>query len=150
MPAGRPSEYDANVADFICERISHGESLNKIVRDEDMPGNGTVFRWLAARPEFREKYARAREAQMDAMAEEILAIADESQYDFKEVNGCTIVDHENIQRSRLRVDTRKWLMAKLAPKKYGDKQQMEVSSESETSLAEIIHRARQRAGIAKQ
>ena len=56
---------------------------------------------------FAERYARARTTQMEAMAEEILAISDD--------------DEAEKQRSKLRVDTRKWLMSKLAPKKYGDK-----------------------------
>jgi hypothetical protein len=108
MPGGRPSDYTPEVAELICQRLLEGESLNMIVKDENMPGNGTVFRWLAQHEEFREKYARAREAQMDAMAEEILNIADDG-------------EPEQANWLKLRVDTRKWLMSKLAPKKYGDR-----------------------------
>jgi hypothetical protein len=108
MRTGRPSEYTPEVAELICQRLLEGESLNSIVKDKNMPGNGTVFRWLAQREEFREKYARAREAQMDAMAEEILSIADDG-------------SPEEHNWLKLRVDTRKWLMSKLAPKKYGDR-----------------------------
>jgi hypothetical protein len=108
-----------------------------------MPASSSVLRWLATQPEFREKYARAREVQMDAMAEEIIAIADDTSLDLEfDEKGDPRANHEFIQRSRLRVDARKWLMAKLAPRKYGDKQHLEVSSD--TSLAEAIFRARQR------
>ena len=82
--------------------------------------------------EFSEQYARAREQQQEFYAEEILDIADDGQNDYMErlnKNGEIemVVNHENIQRSRLRVDTRKWIMSKLAPKKYGDKVQQEIS-----------------------
>jgi hypothetical protein len=87
-----------------------------------MPDKATVFRWLAARQEFRDQYARAREAQADYWAEEIVEIADDGSSDtYTDDNGNVRTDQEVIGRSRLRVDTRKWLMSKLAPKKYGDK-----------------------------
>lgn len=85
----------------------------------------TVFRWLAQHGEFQEQYARAREAQADYLAEEILDIADDGTNDWMEREGNTLVDHEHISRSKLRVDARKWLMSKLLPKKYGDRQTTE-------------------------
>lgn len=119
---GRPSDYDPFIASFICERISNGESLNKICGEQDMPHISTAFRWIAKHEEFRDKYARAREAQMDAMAEEIVAIADDTSLDVEfDDKGNPRPNNEFMQRSRLRVETRKWLMGKLAPKKYGDR-----------------------------
>jgi hypothetical protein len=83
-----------------------------------------VYRWLAADGGFRDRYVRAREAQADRFADEIIEIADDATNDWMErrqgEETVRVVDHEHIQRSRLRVDARKWLMAKLAPKKYGD------------------------------
>lgn len=84
----------------------------------------TFMRWLAdeANGSLREQYARAREAQADALAEEILQIADDGRNDtYTDDDGRTIVDHDVIARSRLRVDARKWLASKMAPRKYGDK-----------------------------
>jgi len=87
-----------------------------------MPARQTVLDWLHAEPEFAAQYARAREAQADLMGEEILDIADDSRNDsFVDEDGQTHVNFDHIQRSRLRVDARKWLMGKMAPKKYGDK-----------------------------
>ena len=79
--------------------------------------------WLdGSRPEFSEQYARAREAQADKLAEEALQIADDGRSDtYLDAEGNEKTNTEAIQRSKLRVDTRKWLASKMAPKKYGDK-----------------------------
>ena len=79
--------------------------------------------WLdGSRPEFSDQYARAREAQADKLAEEALQIADDGRSDtYVDGDGNVKTDTEVIQRSKLRVDTRKWLASKMAPKKYGDK-----------------------------
>lgn len=115
---GRPSDFTQEIADVICEKLADGESLRKICLGEDMPSKSAVFRWLLDRPDFRDQYARAREAQADAIADEILDIADDGSNDFmgedEKYNG------DAVQRSRLRVDARKWFAGKLAPKKYGD------------------------------
>lgn len=89
-----------------------------------MPNKSTVFRWLRTKDQFRDQYARAKEESADAMAEEILDIADSGENDFMTIKrGDTEIEVPNkeaIMRSRLRVDTRKWLMAKTQPKKYGE------------------------------
>lgn len=125
---GRPTAYTPELATAICEQIADGLSLRQICVKDSMPSQSMVFRWLAQpdRGGFREQYARAREAQADKLADEILEIADETEGDFigKELGDGTVVevaDHEHIQRSKLRVDARKWKAAKLAPKKYGDR-----------------------------
>ena len=122
METGRPSEYTPEVAEFICLRVANGESVRRICSDPDMPASSTIFKWLSQQPKFAEQYARAREAQMEVMAQEIIDIADDSSKD-TEVgeDGKARQNSEWINRSRLRVDARKWLMSKLAPKKYGDK-----------------------------
>lgn len=78
-----------------------------------------------------DQYARARAVQSEHMAEEILAIADNGQNDWMERNGEDspgwTLNGEHIQRSRLRVDSRKWLMSKLAPKKYGERVTQEMT-----------------------
>lgn len=89
-----------------------------------MPGMTTVLRWLAdeEKPEFRLQYAYAREAQADLLAEEILEIADDGSNDtYEDADGNQRTDQDVIARSRLRVDARKWLASKMAPKRYGDK-----------------------------
>ena len=104
-----------------------------------MPTVSTVCKWLVDFPTFSEQYARAREIQADTLFDEILDIADESTND-KTVNadGNEVVNHEAIQRARLRVDTRKWMAGKLKPKKYGEKQAIEHSS-PDGSMTPIIN-----------
>jgi hypothetical protein len=103
----RQSEFTQEKADAICERLADGESLRTICLGDDMPSQPAVFRWLAANDTFRKQYAHARETQADAIFDEILDIADEAT--------------DDVQRSRLRVDARKWMAGKLKPKVYGDK-----------------------------
>jgi hypothetical protein len=126
----RPSSFTQQMADEICELLANGNSLRYICRDDAMPSMATVFRWLVSEePEFRafrDQYARAREAQADYMAEDILAIADETDRDTIHTETGEKADSEWIARSRLRVDARKWLASKMAPKKYGDKLDMSV------------------------
>jgi hypothetical protein len=89
-----------------------------------MPSMTTVMRWLAdgTKQEFRLHYAHAREAQADLLAAEILEIADDSSGDIiTNKDGSTRLDREFVARARLRVDARKWMASKLAPKKYGVK-----------------------------
>lgn len=118
----RPSEYSEATAAAICERIANGESLRAICREDGMPDKTTVLRWLGANAAFRTQYTGAREAQADHMAEEILQIADDGLNDsYVDDEGNVRTDHDVIARSKLRVDARKWLASKMAPKKYGDK-----------------------------
>lgn len=132
---GRPSDYSADLATTICVRIADGESLRSICRGEDMPDKATVLRWLASdeHKNFRDQYAHARDAQADAIVEECLEIADDGTNDWMERNNGEdkspgyALNGEHVQRSRLRVDTRKWWAARLAPKKYGDKVTTEIS-----------------------
>lgn len=139
---GRPSDYSPEIADIICERIADGVSLREICRTEAMPSKAAVFRWLAAHADFRDQYARAREAQADALADELLDIADDGDNDWMErkgEDGQSLGWRENgeaIQRSRLRVDTRKWIASKLKPKKYGDK--LAVGGDEEGSPVKVV------------
>ncbi len=109
-PVGRPSRYNAEQAGEICRLIAQGLSLREICTRKEMPASGTVYRWLAEYPEFQEQYARAREEQADGFAEEVLAIADRCPPETGEV-----------AKAKLQIDVRKWIAAKLAPKKYGDR-----------------------------
>lgn len=118
----RPSSFTQETADIICGRIAEAESLRKICRDEDMPDTSTVMRWLANNEAFRVQYACAREIQADTMADEILDISDDGRNDtYMGEDGIERTNQDVIARSRLRVDARKWLASKMAPKKYGDK-----------------------------
>lgn len=125
----RPSEFAQATADLICEHIADGESLRAICLDDEMPARSTVFKWLSQIPEFADQYARAREAQADAIFDDIIDIADDGSNDWMEkrdAEGANIGWRENgeaLRRSVLRVDARKWMAGKLRPKKYGEKVQ---------------------------
>jgi hypothetical protein len=108
LPWGRPTEYTSELAAEILERITSGESLRSICKPAKMPAESTVRKWVVYdREGFSAQYEKARRAQMDALAEDLLEIADEKT--------------DDVQRARLRVDTRKWLMSKIAPKRFGDR-----------------------------
>jgi hypothetical protein len=110
---GGKSTYSLDEATKICAWIAAGKSLVSYCKLPGAPGLATVYEWRAAHPELAEMYARAREDQADALADELLDIADNSK-----------LDHND---RRIKIDTRKWIASKLKPKTYGDKVQTEVS-----------------------
>lgn len=112
---GRPSSYSTELIDAICKKVSEGQALLHVCEEEGFPAQTTVFRWLNEKEEFRQKYARARELQIERMALDALRIADDP--------------NEDPQSRRVRVDTRKWILSKWAPKKYGDKLEVEQTGE---------------------
>lgn len=87
-----------------------------------MPAMSSVFLWLSKHDDFSEQYARAQSDRAAFLAEEILDISDDSTGDFIELGEGKIAPNSvAVARDKLKVDTRKWLMSKMAPKKYGDK-----------------------------
>ena len=121
----------------ICDGIIAGKSLRQICEPEGMPAPSTVCLWLSQDEDFAERYARAKEIQMENLAEEIIDIAEDGSNDWmKNRFGEDVLNVEHVQRSRLRIDTRKWLMSKLAPKKYGDK--VAVQADVDASLTVTV------------
>src|SRR3954451_2976148 len=113
---GRPSVYTAEIAAEICDRMADGEAVNSICKSFNMPPVRTERRWVIEdRDGFAALYARAREAQAEYWAEEIITLADQ-------VKDCT--DNAVVQAARLRIDSRKWVASKVLPKQYGDKVQV--------------------------
>lgn len=108
----RPTLFNESLADDICNKIADGQSLRAICRDEDYPNRSTVFRWLAdeANAEFRDQYARAREASADADADDIGHYAREAAEGRIEPAA-----------ARAAIDGLKWSAGKRKPKVYGDK-----------------------------
>ena len=148
---GRPSSFTQDMADTICARIAEGESLREICKDEWMPDRVTIYRWLSAFPEFCNHYTRAREDQADTLADEIMAIADETP-DLNPIldkHGALIeiqLHSAYLQWQKQRIDARKWTAMKLKPKKYGDRQilagdseaPLEVQNDAMTILAAAV------------
>lgn len=120
MPAGRPTIYTPELGDEICRRLSEGESLHKICKDDSMPSRSNVILWALGQveeaKEFQDKYTLARQIQQEGLADEIHDIADDSSRDKIDEDEKVTIDYEHIQRSKLRVDTRKWYLSAIVPR----------------------------------
>ena len=130
---GRPTKYTAKLSDNICAKLSEGQSLRTVCKSDDMPCKATIFSWLRTNESFLDQYTRAKQESADALTDEMLDIADDSTNDYMMKQGedgseYEALNAEHIQRSRLRIETRKWLSSKLKPKKYGDKIQQEITA----------------------
>lgn len=150
-PVGRPSSYTPERAEAICALLAEGMSLRTVCKQEGMPDCATVFSWMRKFPEFLKQYEKSKAESADYLVEEMLDIADDGSNDWMEKHskeGENIgwqVNGEHVQRSRLRLDTRKWIASKLKAKKYGEK--IEIAGDPDAPLTvlqsndqEIINR----------
>ena len=122
---GRPSKYTPELAKEICERLSDGEPLRQICRDNHMPAWTAIYAWAAQDKALSERIAQAREQGYDAIAEDLLAIADTplmGETETSSANGLTITRQDMLGHRKLQIETRLKLLAKWNPKKYGDRQ----------------------------
>lgn len=141
----RPTKYTDKLADDICSSISKSsKGLRAICQSGNYPDPATIYRWLAENASFRDKYARAKELQAEILVEEIIEIADDTSNDTMivgpEGGEREVANNEFINRSRLRVDARKWVASKIFPKKYGDRTaiDLDVSDNTVKLTREII------------
>ena len=121
---GRPSKYTPELAAEIARRLSEGEPLRQICRDEHMPHWTNMYEWMAQDPELSVRIARAREAGYDKMAEECLELADTPKFGTKQIeseDGITVTREDMLGHRKLQIETRLKLLAKWNPKKYGDR-----------------------------
>lgn len=139
-PTGRATTYTPATAELIAARLADGETLSQICRTPGMPARQTVHQWRMRIPAFADLYARAREIGMEAMSDDMLVIADD---DTGDVNPDGTPNSASVQRARLQVDTRKFLLSKLAPRVYGDRQQVEISGTVEHAVT-VTDRERMR------
>lgn len=146
---GRPTVFEPDIANAICERIASGESLRSVCRTEDYPSDVTVRRWaLADTSGFSAQYARAREMQADTFADELIDIADDGSNDWmkRATKGGEIeivLDREHVARSDLRVKSRQWIMSRILPKKYGDKVTQEHQGPNGSPVAFVLYGERE-------
>lgn len=128
---GRPDGWSQEKADKICEMISTSHKSLRTICLELKISVTMVLKWLRTRPEFTTQYTRAKEEQADYLAEEMIEISDDGTNDYMTITkGDATYNVENKEvtnRSRLRVETRKWIASKLKPKKYGEK--LDVTSD---------------------
>jgi hypothetical protein len=141
-PHGRPTLYTPELADEICERLSKGEPLAVICRDDHMPAVRTVSDWKEKHEGFSADFARARNEGYDFLASQCMEIADDERFDWKLTQKGLITNETVIGRARLQVETRLKLLAKWDPKRYGDKQEVTHAVTEET--AAILQRIRER------
>lgn len=125
-PPGRPTLYTTELGARICARIASGESVRQICADEEMPHSSTVFNWSRSNDEFAAMYDRACEVWLQVKADELLDIADDASNDWMEIetrSGRVIqkFNEEAVARSRLRIQTRQWLLEKRMARVYGAK-----------------------------
>ena len=99
-------EYRQRIMDVICGCLAQGKPLVQILTADGMPCYATIMNWIATDDALLNNYMRAREASADYLADEIVHISD------------TELDP---QVARVRIDARKWVAAKMKPKKYGEK-----------------------------
>lgn len=109
------------IVNNVCDDVSNGITTRKAILKQGIPFK-TFYEWIDNDEEKSKQYARATELRAEYLAEEILTISDSTEDDvITDENGTPITNHGIIQRDKLRVDTRKWLMSKMMPTKYSDK-----------------------------
>jgi len=121
----------AEIKAEILDRISRGESLLKILRSKGMPNRDTVYQWLLNTSkyfdkEFSDSYAYARALQADIYFDQVIEIADGG-----------LPDYESQGEAKIRMDARKWTIAKMFPNKYGEKKQLEIKQDTKITGIDI-------------
>lgn len=117
---GRPQQYNEELAKRICQKIACGESLRSICANQDMPARGTVIRWVLTKDNkgFRDQFDAACQGRAELWAEELVDLADAT-------------DPGEVQKAKLKIETRKWVMSKLLAQRYGDKLEVKQTGKVE-------------------
>lgn len=144
-PAGGPGIFTDKLGEELCERMCNGEAPSVICKDPKMPTYSTVIKWtLSDDPKyeaFRIMFEEAKKIMWLYHADQMLNIADDSTNDYIDrYNKFTeeterVFDNENSQRSKLRIDTRKWLLAKMLPHVFGEKVDVSVGGRDGKPIA---------------
>ena len=130
------TEQIESIFSEIVKQISEGNSLRAILRQSTMPSSRTFFKWINEDEEKVKQYARGCNERSEMIFDQILTIADATEDDvIINEEGKPVTNHNVIQRDRLRVDARKWALSKMNPKKYGDKQAIEMDIKEEKPFA---------------
>ncbi|MEE8209024.1 MAG: hypothetical protein V3T88_08765 [Nitrosomonadaceae bacterium] len=140
---GRPTIFTKELADEICSQLANGDSMRTVCKPDSMPCKTTLFMWMRTNEAFLNQYTRAKQESADALTDEMLDIADDASNDWMErldkdeQSAGWQLNGDHVQRSRLRIETRKWLSAKLKPKKYGDKLFQETKHSGIVGVREV-------------
>jgi hypothetical protein len=119
---GKPVMSQA-IFDEVCNRLEEGRSLRSVCSDDDMPHRRDVNKWINEVAGASDQYARACEERAETLFDELVDIADNAQ---------------DAQLARLQVDTRKWYLSKVKPKKYGDRSQIDHTTDGKAFNAPTI------------
>ena len=127
---GRPSTYTLERGAEICKRLSGGQSLTTICLDASQPSRQTVYKWIYQQTEFADSYTRAREMYADYVFDGLLDLCDNEE-----------LAPQDVQKAKLQIDTRKWVLARMSPKKYGDRAALELSGEGGGPITIVYDKA---------
>lgn len=139
--ASYSKEEKNEIVTEVCTLIASGKSMRDAIKEVGKASRQSVFDWINEDKKKLDQYARAMEYRADCIFDDIIDIADNTEGDMMmDENGREKVNHENIQRSRLKVDTRKWIISKMMPSRYGEK--LDITTEDKTPLTPEERKAR--------
>lgn len=129
------SGYTQEKGELFCELISMGLNVKQALRHPELPSTKTtIYLWLHENPEFAELYRIAQRGRAEAMVEEMVEIADDASDDVKMGPNGPVLNSSSVNRSRLRIDTRKWIASKWHSERFGDKVTNEHTGAGGSSL----------------
>lgn len=134
-------EYSFELSERICARLANGEAATALCRDRTMPDWGTLQRWIRDKPDFARRYRLARESGYEYWADDMVYIADNTQSGEIRTTqewGTQVKVADMLEHRRLRIDARKWLLAKRARSIYGDKDTSQERESQEGALTERL------------
>lgn len=131
-------EFSQALFDSICKRIADGKSVRQACSGTDMPDRATFNGWRKRTPELQAQYDLACIEREEVYFEQIIEIADDSSGDAMDVDGLNIANPEFTQRSKIRIDARKWALARMNRKKYGDRLLTEHTGEDGGAI-QVVH-----------
>lgn len=137
---GRPTEYNDDIANQICDIVSNTPKMLEEICDENphLPDAVTVYRWRIRHPEFGQKYAIAKQCQIEPLVSTILFKARQKHRDLVDLGDKISVNTAAIKRLQIEVDAIKWFAAKLAPKLYGDKKESDTGEKTASLIQAVI------------
>jgi hypothetical protein len=144
MPAGRPSLYSEALADEICGLIATStRGLDSIAKEVGISAD-SIYSWMRTQLGFVDKYARARKDQTQLLADQIVELADKDRIcekiTIKADGSREVVILDQVERTKLQIDSRKWLLSKLDPKKYGERVVNEHTGEDGKAIVFKVER----------
>jgi hypothetical protein len=150
-PAHRPTKFTPELGEKICELVACGWLMKDAARQFGIPPE-TVCRWVVKHADFRQAYTVARAQRTEIWAEECIEIADDAMGDYTtDKHGNRVFNSENVHRARLRIDARKWQMARLDARLWGDRQEIDLKHDwANLTVAERVRKAMQMLDMAEE